>query len=76
MGRLKIVLLECQNLDAKDLNGLSDPYVIFTCGKVKVKSKTIKKTLNPVYNETFFMLIDPNNNLEIKGNTKNLHPFF
>ena len=38
---------------AGDSNGLSDPYVILSCGKHTHKSHIKYKTLDPVYNQTF-----------------------
>ena len=43
-------------LESKDTNGLSDPYVklyLVPSKKVKFQTKTLYKTLNPVYDETF-----------------------
>lgn len=36
-----------------DTNGSSDPYCVSKMGKHRVKTKAIKKELNPVWNETF-----------------------
>jgi Ca2+-dependent lipid-binding protein len=36
-----------------DLSGLSDPYCVFTLNEQVVKSKVLKKTLNPKWNEEF-----------------------
>lgn len=48
MGRIKFELIECKDLDAKDLNGFSDPYVKIKTKANTFKSKIVKKTLNPV----------------------------
>lgn len=49
---LKIYVQKATNLIAQDSCGTSDPYVTIQCGNSKVKkTKTIKKTLNPVWNE-------------------------
>jgi len=42
-----INLIEGRNLTAADLDGKSDPYILFSFGSKKVKSKILKKTLNP-----------------------------
>lgn len=57
---VNIVLIEGKNLDSKDDNGLSDPYVKFQIGKDRYKSKVIPKTLNPVWNERFSLYTFPN----------------
>ena len=51
-GVLKVHLKKGVGLKAMDLNGKSDPYVIVTCGKETKKSRVVKATLDPVWNET------------------------
>jgi len=47
---LLVEILSCRNLIAADKNGLSDPYVKAKMGKKDLhKTKTISKTLNPVF---------------------------
>ncbi|EJD07089.1 uncharacterized protein FOMMEDRAFT_103160 [Fomitiporia mediterranea MF3/22] len=53
-GELPIVLLRvqvirCNNLLAKDKNGTSDPFVVVSLARNKNSTPVIKKTLNPVY---------------------------
>lgn len=53
---LAVSCLQCQNLPAMDMGGTSDPYVkifILPEKKKKFETKVHRKTLNPVYNETF-----------------------
>ena len=51
--KLKIFVKSASNLIAKDSCGTSDPYVTIQCGFSKIKkTKTQKKNLNPVWNET------------------------
>ncbi|OUM53042.1 hypothetical protein BVG19_g2288 [[Candida] boidinii] len=51
-GSLKLRILDASDLPAADSNGFSDPLVqVYVNGKLKYKTKTIKKTLNPVWNE-------------------------
>ena len=52
-GVLKIVLEKGRGLPSADSNGLSDPYCILTCGGQKFTSKTMWKTLDPEWNQTF-----------------------
>ena len=54
MGTLRVDVLSAENLPAADRNGFSDPYCKFELdGKDVYKTKIIKKTLNPTWNEFF-----------------------
>jgi hypothetical protein len=54
MGDLKVDLVEGKNLPSADRSGYSDPYCVFILNGEKVfKSKTVKKTLNPSFDERF-----------------------
>lgn len=58
MGYLKVSVLDAHDLPAADRSGKSDPYAIFNLeGKRVFKTKTQKKTLDPVWNEFFEMAI-------------------
>jgi len=52
-GTLRIHLSHALGLRSMDSNGFSDPYVKLSLGKHKAKSKVIKKTLNPRWDEEF-----------------------
>jgi len=57
--KLKINLISGNSLAAKDSNGLSDPYVKLhllpgIAKATKLRSKTVYKSLNPQFNETFY----------------------
>lgn len=54
MGNLRVDVLSGTDLPAADRNGKSDPYAKFEYnGEEIFKTKTIKKTLNPQWNEFF-----------------------
>lgn len=67
---LIINIKNATNLKAADSNGFSDPYtkveVNYGTKKVSYKTKIIKKTLNPEWNETFVV---PNFTNEDLSNT-------
>lgn len=52
-GTMNIRLVRATGLRSADSNGLSDPYVKLTIAGSTQKSKIIKKTLNPTFDETF-----------------------
>ena len=57
--QLEVHLHYGKDLLAKDTGGTSDPYVKFKIGpKQLYRSRTISKTLNPIWNEHFMALID------------------
>ncbi|WFD05239.1 hypothetical protein MVES1_000567 [Malassezia vespertilionis] len=52
-GALSIELIRADHLRSADRGGKSDPYVLFEDnGVVLAKSKTVKRSLHPVFNET------------------------
>eukprot|EP00475_Leptophrys_vorax_P022775 TRINITY_DN3098_c2_g1_i2.p1 TRINITY_DN3098_c2_g1~~TRINITY_DN3098_c2_g1_i2.p1 ORF type:complete len:382 (-),score=102.99 TRINITY_DN3098_c2_g1_i2:102-1247(-) len=53
-----IHLIQGENLVAKDLNGLSDPFCVITVGSVKKRSRTVERTLNPAWDQTFMFFSD------------------
>ncbi|KAI8504510.1 PREDICTED: synaptotagmin-1-like [Branchiostoma belcheri] len=55
-GQLKVGVIQAADLPAMDMAGTSDPYVkvmLLPDKKKKYETKVHRKTLNPVYNETF-----------------------
>ena len=58
-GLLRIILLEAQDLVAKDnmmggmVKGKSDPYAKISVGEVLFKSDVVKSNLSPVWNEMY-----------------------
>ncbi|KAI9593588.1 C2 domain-containing protein [Syncephalis fuscata] len=60
MVSIHIHLMNATNLAPKDSNGLSDPVICrYSIWSSKHQSKTIKKTLDPVWNEVFELPIKP-----------------
>ena len=55
-GLLQVEIIQCKDLVAMDIGGTSDPYVkiyLLPDKKRKQETKVHRKTLNPVFNETF-----------------------
>ena len=51
--------MKAENLESVDSNGLSDPYCCIMLNNTRVaKTKVHKKTLNPVFNESFSIPIE------------------
>jgi len=61
-GILRILLIAGVKLMVGDINGKSDPYVVFASKGQSVKSKVKNCTLNPVWNETLMLNIPDYNN--------------
>ncbi|KAI4296073.1 hypothetical protein L6164_036062 [Bauhinia variegata] len=56
--RLSVRVIEAKNLPPTDSNGLGDPYVRLQLGKQRFKTKVIKKSLNPQWDEEFSFRVD------------------
>lgn len=66
-GSIIVHLKEGRALKICDRNGKSDPYAILNIGKQTFKSKVMKRTVNPKWDETFiFTVIDPNATVWLK----------
>nr|XP_055072353.1 extended synaptotagmin-3 isoform X2 [Misgurnus anguillicaudatus] len=73
-GVVRVHVLEARNLVAKDthmmglVKGKSDPYTILRVGNKQFKTKTIKETLNPRWNQVYEFVIHeaPGQELEIE----------
>ena len=50
-------VIRARNLLAKDSNGFSDPYAVIRMGNQKVKTRIIKKNLDPVWDEEFVLSV-------------------
>ncbi|XP_072238428.1 uncharacterized protein esyt1b [Leuresthes tenuis] len=71
-GLLRIILLEAQNLVAKDnmmggmVMGKSDPYAKISVGEVLFKSDVVKDNLSPVWNEMYEVVMRPQAGQEVQ----------
>jgi hypothetical protein len=50
-GKLSVDVIEAQDLPPCDSNGLSDPYVLLSCGSETAKTKTEMRTLAPKWKD-------------------------
>ena len=69
-GVLRIKVVEGSDLEAKDIkflsnSGSSDPYVTLTIGAEKFSTSIKQSTLNPVWNETFELLVEESRNRNV-----------
>ncbi|KAI3740974.1 hypothetical protein L2E82_31449 [Cichorium intybus] len=55
---IKVELLAAKNLIGANLNGMSDPYAIITCGTEKRFSSMVPGSRNPMWGEEFNFSID------------------
>ncbi|CAJ0581499.1 unnamed protein product, partial [Mesorhabditis spiculigera] len=59
-GQLTVTVIQAEDLPGMDMSGTSDPYVklyLLPDKKKKVETKVHRKTLNPVFNETFIFKV-------------------
>ncbi|KAI9123988.1 hypothetical protein K1719_005288 [Acacia pycnantha] len=56
--KLVVRVIEAKNLPPTDPNGLSDPYVKIQLGRQRFKTKVVKKSLNPKWDEEFSFRVD------------------
>eukprot|EP01130_Rhizamoeba_saxonica_P018360 TRINITY_DN9155_c0_g1_i2.p1 TRINITY_DN9155_c0_g1~~TRINITY_DN9155_c0_g1_i2.p1 ORF type:complete len:308 (+),score=47.84 TRINITY_DN9155_c0_g1_i2:59-982(+) len=74
-NHLRIKMLNGINLPPADVGGKSDPYVVIQLygeTPVKVKTKTKKSTLNPVWNQEFDLMVDTVGRVDFKIYDKDL----
>ncbi|KMT17252.1 hypothetical protein BVRB_2g039520 [Beta vulgaris subsp. vulgaris] len=65
MGALRIRIKRGINLAIRDVTS-SDPYIIVLLGQQKLKTRTIRKSLNPVWNEDLTLCVtNPNEPLKL-----------
>nr|GMC71551.1 Synaptotagmin-4 like [Ipomoea batatas] len=59
-GVLTVTVISAEELPATDLAGKSDPFVVITMKKSDQKNKTrvLNNTLNPVWNQTFDIIVE------------------
>jgi synaptotagmin-1 len=61
-NNLSVTVLQAEELPALDMGGTSDPYVkvyLLPDKKKKFETKVHRKTLNPVFEETFVFKVSP-----------------
>jgi len=57
-GKVKLTIHQAHDLEAKDLRGKSDPYVVVRFQDQEWTTRTCKKTLDPVWDEEMFLNIE------------------
>lgn len=62
---LLVQVVEARNLAPKGIGGTSNPYIKVHMGKKKKKTRTMNKTLQPVYNELFEFKLTPSSEKEL-----------
>lgn len=55
---LLVRVIEARNLPPMESNGFTNPYVKLQLGKQGVRSKAVKKCLNPSWSEEFIIKVD------------------
>eukprot|EP00300_Choanocystis_sp_HF-7_P008957 c16185_g1_i1.p1 GENE.c16185_g1_i1~~c16185_g1_i1.p1 ORF type:complete len:304 (+),score=77.35 c16185_g1_i1:66-977(+) len=57
-GVVLLRVIRATNLESADINGSSDPFVKVRCGKYRTKTKVVRHTLNPEWNENLQLQVD------------------
>ncbi|XP_044268248.1 extended synaptotagmin-2-like [Tribolium madens] len=65
-GILRVHVVEAKNLINKDLFGKSDPYVVLSCGSIRVETPVVENCLNPKWDFWKDFEIEPNSELKIE----------
>ncbi|UJR10042.1 hypothetical protein I4U23_014264 [Adineta vaga] len=55
VGKLEVKIFQARDLSAKDLTGKSDPFCIVELDSTRLRTHTIYKTLDPVWNKSFII---------------------
>ncbi|CAF2743898.1 unnamed protein product [Rotaria sp. Silwood2] len=53
VGKLEIKIYQARDISAKDINGKSDPFCVVELDSNRLRTHTIYKTLNPVWNKSY-----------------------
>jgi Ca2+-dependent lipid-binding protein len=53
VGKVEIKIYQARGLSAKDITGKSDPFCIIELDSNRLRTHTIYKTLNPIWNKSF-----------------------
>eukprot|EP00961_Rhodomonas_salina_P046581 625113-Rhodomonas_salina.1 len=67
--KIQVVAVGAENLPKTDTFGMSDPYLVLKYGGKEAKTSVKKKTLNPVWKESFLLNVVPDDkdgNLEVR----------
>lgn len=55
VGKVEIKIYQARDLSAKDMNGKSDPFCLVELDSTRLRTQTIYKTLDPVWNKSFLI---------------------
>ncbi|CAF1417032.1 unnamed protein product [Rotaria magnacalcarata] len=66
VGKVEIKIYQARDLSAKDINGKSDPFCVVELDSTRLRTHTIYKTLDPVWNKSFIIPVqDIHSTLEL-----------
>ncbi|CAF0731605.1 unnamed protein product [Rotaria sordida] len=55
VGKIELKIYQARDLSAKDINGKSDPFCVVELDSTRLRTHTIYKTLDPVWNKSFII---------------------